>query len=655
METLGRYVEIKFDDVNDLAAQIAHSAVLDLLAWAHAIPAKSNSEKQTIRVFIASPGDLAVERRAFKDMIEELNNGFGDGAGKRFEALGWEDTLASTGRRSQSVINQEVDRSDIFVLVMHRRWGQEAPDAKPYSSYTEEEFHRAYDRWKNTASPEIFVFFKHIDSGQMADAGPQLQKVLDFRKSLEESRLVLYHGFADEQEFKSEVNRHLRAFAKGELPKIDTLRDTVVLPLAIIEEVKKERAEKEQALSRAEREHQIAEAAVARAEKLALEFAERAAKAAVNGRAEEARQDFAKATDGTTNLQVLHLAYDFYERMGDLATAEEMLERWLGISGRAVATAETTTAMGNLGVIYLKRGKLGRAEEMFKKALAIDEQAFGVEHPVVARDLNNLAQLFQGTNRQGEAEPLVRRMLAIDEQTYGADHPKVARNLNNLVRLLQVANRQAEAEVLMARIAAISYGNDQLNVANPIASSTMEVEFNVKASRQRITAAWVIKAKEAEGRYDVFLSHNSKDKAEVEKIARRLKEVGIRPWLDDWDLVPGQTITDALSRAIITIPCAALFFGTADVGNWHIMEIRHYVAKWANGSGRIVPTILPGVNKIPELPPFVGQTLWVDMREWEQKGNDGFYRLVCGIIGRRPGDSPLSSFNARNVWDWQQE
>jgi hypothetical protein len=33
---------------------------------------------RTIRVFIASPSDLAVERRAFKQVLEELNDGFGD-------------------------------------------------------------------------------------------------------------------------------------------------------------------------------------------------------------------------------------------------------------------------------------------------------------------------------------------------------------------------------------------------------------------------------------------------------------------------------------------------------------------------------------------------------------------------------------------------
>jgi len=116
--------------------------------------------KRTIHVFIASPGDLAVERRAFQEVIDELNVGFGDGAGVEFVGLGWEDTLASTGRRSQAVINRDIDRSAVFVLALNRRWGQPAPDAQPFTSYTEEEFHRAMDRWKKTGSPENFVCFK---------------------------------------------------------------------------------------------------------------------------------------------------------------------------------------------------------------------------------------------------------------------------------------------------------------------------------------------------------------------------------------------------------------------------------------------------------------------------------------------------------------
>jgi tetratricopeptide (TPR) repeat protein len=69
----------------------------------------------------------------------------------------------------------------------------------------------------------------------------------------------------------------------------------------------------------------------------------------------------------------------------------------------------------------------------------------------VATDLNNLAQLLQATNRLAEAEPLMRRALAIDEASYGLDHPNVAIRLNNLAQLLRATNRLAEAEPLYRR------------------------------------------------------------------------------------------------------------------------------------------------------------------------------------------------------------
>jgi DNA-directed RNA polymerase subunit RPC12/RpoP len=193
-------------------------------------------------------------------------------------------------------------------------------------------------------------------------------------------------------------------------------------------------------------------------------------------------------------------------------------------------------------------------------------------------------------------------------------------------------------------------------LASPTAeaeSVAAQIDIDARAGRRRMTAAFVIKAKEAEGKFDVFLSHNSKDKAAVEKIAKQLQSVGLRPWLDKWNLAGGDTIEDALEQAIKTISCAALCFGPADVSDWHIMEIRAYVAAWAKKKARMIPVILPGVKETPDLPLFVQQTLWVDMRDWESGENDGFYRLVCGILGKAPGDSPLKKFGVRDVAEWQ--
>ena len=47
-------------------------------------------------------------------------------------------------------------------------------------------------------------------------------------------------------------------------------------------------------------------------------------------------------------------------------------------------------------------------------------------------------------------------------------------------------------------------------------------------------------------KYDVFLSHATPDKPVVEDLARILKRQGIEPWLDSWNLVPGEPWQEAI-------------------------------------------------------------------------------------------------------------
>jgi tetratricopeptide (TPR) repeat protein len=396
------------------------------------------STPRIIKVFIASPGDLAVERRAFKQVVDELNTGFGRGAHVTFEPLGWEDALATTGRRSQSVINQDIDACDVFVLVMWRRWGQPAPDAAPYTSYTEEEFYRALSRIED-GKPTIFVLFKYIDPGQMADPGPELEKVLAFRKKLEQTRRVLYRRFDDEASFRLEIDKHLTAFADGKCEAMGADRVVPIVPDSIQAEIEKHRAaaqsevdELEKLRAEAKRDKEEAEQARAHAkdataraeaaERLAeatsdaklLAMAEDAAKAALDGRIEEARQAFAKALDGTTNTRVLSLGFQFYNRIGDLTEAERLLRRSLAISGPDAETASTSSAYGNLGRILYTRGDLDGAETTQRKSLRINEKLGRLGG--MADDYEHLGHILFTRGDLGNAETMHRKSLEIDEK-----------------------------------------------------------------------------------------------------------------------------------------------------------------------------------------------------------------------------------------------
>ncbi|MBI2471560.1 MAG: tetratricopeptide repeat protein, partial [Planctomycetes bacterium] len=130
-----------------------------------------------------------------------------------------------------------------------------------------------------------------------------------------------------------------------------------------------------------------------------------------------------------------------------------------------------SNAAGHLSFFLFNAANHAEAEPLMRRALRIDEQSFGENHPNVAISLNNLAGLLYDTNRLSEAEPLMRRTLRIDEQSFGENHPKVAIRLDNLAQLLLATNRLSEAEPLMRRALRIfesSLGAEHTNVATQL-------------------------------------------------------------------------------------------------------------------------------------------------------------------------------------------
>src|SRR6185503_16493059 len=67
--------------------------------------------------------------------------------------------------------------------------------------------------------------------------------------------------------------------------------------------------------------------------------------------------------------------------------------------------------------------------------------------------------------------------------------------------------------------------------------------------------------------YDVFLSHSSKDKAEVRHIAERLRADGLRVWFDEWEIRAGESIPakmeEGLEQSRVLVLCmSANAFGS---------------------------------------------------------------------------------------------
>jgi hypothetical protein len=144
--------------------------------------------------------------------------------------------------------------------------------------------------------------------------------------------------------------------------------------------------------------------------------------------------------------------------------------------------------------------------------------------------------------------------------------------------------------------------------------------------------------------YDVFLSHNSADKPAVEELARRLAKEGLQPWLDKWNLIPGEPWQAAIEDALRDCATCAVFIGPSGAGPWQNEEMRAAIDRRvgeSQGDFRVIPVLLPGAERGERgrLPTFLVATTWVEFRR-SLDDEDAFHRLVCGIRGIEPGPGP---------------
>ena len=114
-----------------------------------------------------------------------------------------------------------------------------------------------------------------------------------------------------------------------------------------------------------------------------------------------------------------------------------------------------------------------------------------------------------------------------------------------------------------------------------------------------------------------------------------MKEHGILPWLDEWELRPGLPWQRLLEEQIGQIKSAAVFIGKDGIGPWEQMELEAFLREFVNRGVPVIPVILANAPKEPKLPIFLRSMTWVDFRKKEP---DSLKRLIWGITGEREHD-----------------
>ena len=121
--------------------------------------------------------------------------------------------------------------------------------------------------------------------------------------------------------------------------------------------------------------------------------------------------------------------------------------------------------------------------------------------------------------------------------------------------------------------------------------------------------------------YDVFLSYSAKNKQVVHALAERLKHDGLRVWLDEWEIHPGDMIglkiAEGVERSRTLLMCMSrAYFDSA----WGTLE--HHTLLFrdpTNTRRRFIPLLIEDCTP----PDIIAQFAHVD---WRTPTDDAAYR-----------------------------
>ena len=183
---------------------------------------RAKRQRTVVRVFLASPSDVAAERLIVERVVGELNSSIAPKIEMLLELVRWEDMVPSIGRPQQVILDQaDIESCDVFIGILWNKFG--TPTGRAVSG-TEEEFELAYQSWKKSGTPHImFYFCQRPANFQRPVELEQKRKVLEFRERLSGMGIfVTYDAVADfETRVRQDLTKHLLTLssAKGSADK----------------------------------------------------------------------------------------------------------------------------------------------------------------------------------------------------------------------------------------------------------------------------------------------------------------------------------------------------------------------------------------------------------------------------------------------------
>ncbi len=166
-------------------------------------------QERSLNIFISSPSDVESERNSVHGVVEDINRTLGARLGVFLRVKDWK-KFRAYGECPEELIEKQLQDCDLFIMIFSRRFGSPPSSDSHFQSGTEFEYEIARRlRERSTHKrPEICAYFKQInDDTLLNDPGPELQKVLDFKKKLQHT--VFYKEYTSSEVFPFQLKDHI--------------------------------------------------------------------------------------------------------------------------------------------------------------------------------------------------------------------------------------------------------------------------------------------------------------------------------------------------------------------------------------------------------------------------------------------------------------
>jgi len=148
---------------------------------------------------------------------------------------------------------------------------------------------------------------------------------------------------------------------------------------------------------------------------------------------------------------------------GHYEEAGRLLESAVPVVKAKGEPIDTAIALNNLGIVRQRQHRYDESVELLSASLAVVEQHFGPEHPVLLRPLANLAVLYGETGRVAEAGPLFRRAQAICDKSMPPNHPSHANLLASYAAFLRRTGDKSRAKAMEEQARWLARENNRRN------------------------------------------------------------------------------------------------------------------------------------------------------------------------------------------------